>query len=421
MAPSPMANTKQKNAPAWTGWLRNPTPDFIGGKGLPFRTSLSREMFLTRPDLSWVGSLAPRVQIVKPFDSTSRSIPRDSIRDVDRPNIRHATTEDGARVAFWTQGRGTPLIYIGVPCCSHVQLELDLPVFMDWYAQLSGDYQLVRMDLRGYGASQREDVQIGVEEFKRDIRAVADALNLYRFAIFTQGGSGPAAMSLAAESVRVEKLIICDGWADGPNLAVHQRVGAAQALADADYTMFSEVMAKVVLGAPDAVSGRIAQLLRQSAGADTWRAFSALMRQLDVSDCLRKIDCPALIIHSGPSPLVGEGEASLAIAGAIRGARLATFSSRNFPLGRTADILKAIKGFLGGGAAGRPAPDAALLSRREREVLELLARGKTNQQIADELVITLTTAARHVHNLLTKMGFSNRAEAGTWAAARRPD
>jgi DNA-binding CsgD family transcriptional regulator/pimeloyl-ACP methyl ester carboxylesterase len=340
---------------------------------------------------------------------------------VNRPNIRHATAEDGVRIAYWAQGHGPALIYIGVPCCSHAQMELDLPVLMDWYAQLSSACQLIRMDLRGYGASQRDDVHIGLEEFKRDIRAVADALNLYRFSLFTQGGSAPAALSLAAESTRVEKLIICDGWADGPHLPVHNTVGAAQALADAQYETFSEFMAKVILGAPDAVAGRIAHLLRQSAGPDTWRTFSTLMRQLDVSACMPRIKCPALIIHSGPSPLVGDGQASLAIAGAIHGARLATFDSRNFPLGGTVEVGKAILGFIGRGAAPNSTPDPAVLSRRERQVLDLLARGLTNQQIADQMVITQATAATHVHHVLAKMGFSNRAEAGTWAASNRPD
>jgi DNA-binding NarL/FixJ family response regulator len=56
------------------------------------------------------------------------------------------------------------------------------------------------------------------------------------------------------------------------------------------------------------------------------------------------------------------------------------------------------------------------LSRREREVLGLIARGRTNQQIADELFISLHTVARHVANIFDKTGAANRTEAARYSA-----
>ena len=55
------------------------------------------------------------------------------------------------------------------------------------------------------------------------------------------------------------------------------------------------------------------------------------------------------------------------------------------------------------------------LSPRELEVLRLIAAGKSNQQIADELVISPNTVGRHVSNIFNKLGFANRAEAATYA------
>ena len=69
-------------------------------------------------------------------------------------------------------------------------------------------------------------------------------------------------------------------------------------------------------------------------------------------------------------------------------------------------------------AASMAAPAAAYpdgLTGREVEVLRLLAAGRTNQQIADDLVIAPSTAAKHVANILGKTGSSNRAEAATYA------
>ncbi len=57
------------------------------------------------------------------------------------------------------------------------------------------------------------------------------------------------------------------------------------------------------------------------------------------------------------------------------------------------------------------------LSRREREVLDMLAQGRTNQEIARDLYISYRTAKTHVSNILTKLGARDRNEAA--AIARR--
>jgi LuxR family maltose regulon positive regulatory protein len=51
------------------------------------------------------------------------------------------------------------------------------------------------------------------------------------------------------------------------------------------------------------------------------------------------------------------------------------------------------------------------LSEQEVRVLKLLVAGKSNQEIADELVISVGTAKWHVHNVLQKLGVNNRAQA----------
>jgi len=58
------------------------------------------------------------------------------------------------------------------------------------------------------------------------------------------------------------------------------------------------------------------------------------------------------------------------------------------------------------------------LTAREREIAALIARGLSNRGIADELVISPATAARHVANIFTKLGFTSRAQLAAWAAQR---
>jgi DNA-binding NarL/FixJ family response regulator len=63
-------------------------------------------------------------------------------------------------------------------------------------------------------------------------------------------------------------------------------------------------------------------------------------------------------------------------------------------------------------------PDVIPLSPREREVATLIARGLTNRQIAERLVISLRTADAHVAHILAKLGFAARAQIAVWATGR---
>ena len=62
-------------------------------------------------------------------------------------------------------------------------------------------------------------------------------------------------------------------------------------------------------------------------------------------------------------------------------------------------------------SAGRSANLGDDLTDREREVLKLIVEGKTNQQIAEDLSISIGTVRFHVSNILSKLGASNRTEA----------
>ncbi|MEV0826528.1 response regulator transcription factor [Nonomuraea rubra] len=67
-------------------------------------------------------------------------------------------------------------------------------------------------------------------------------------------------------------------------------------------------------------------------------------------------------------------------------------------------------------AAARPArPLTPSLSERESEVVRAIARGRTNQEIATELRISLSTVKGHVSSVMTKLGMRNRVEIVAWA------
>jgi len=60
---------------------------------------------------------------------------------------------------------------------------------------------------------------------------------------------------------------------------------------------------------------------------------------------------------------------------------------------------------------GSLGPPLESLTPREAEVLEHLARGKPNRQIAQELHLSLSTVKRHVEHIISKLGVSDRTQA----------
>jgi DNA-binding NarL/FixJ family response regulator len=85
------------------------------------------------------------------------------------------------------------------------------------------------------------------------------------------------------------------------------------------------------------------------------------------------------------------------------------------------ELLRAVRARLPRGAPARPVVSGAdgwsTLTRRERDVAALVARGATNRQIAEALVLTEGTAANHVRRILLRLGFETRTQLAVWVAA----
>ena len=77
-----------------------------------------------------------------------------------------------------------------------------------------------------------------------------------------------------------------------------------------------------------------------------------------------------------------------------------------------------VAGFTAGSTGASPAPQIAGLTEREAQVLELLAEGLSNQQIAERLHIGVTTAKTHVAALYTKSGAGSRVELAAFVGGR---
>ncbi|MBO0870835.1 MAG: response regulator transcription factor [Micromonosporaceae bacterium] len=78
-----------------------------------------------------------------------------------------------------------------------------------------------------------------------------------------------------------------------------------------------------------------------------------------------------------------------------------------------------LKAFADAAPAAPPRQPIEALTDREEQVLALVARGRTNSEIAAQLYITLSTVKTHVTSLMTKLGVRNRVEIAMWAHETR--
>lgn len=131
-------------------------------------------------------------------------------------------------------------------------------------------------------------------------------------------------------------------------------------------------------------------------------------RLLGMAEALREVVGAEL-----PAALHAERER--AVAAARSGMGEETFA-RAWSAGQSMSPEQAIE-YAASTEAARSAPP---LSEREHQVVELITRGLSNREIAQELVISELTAETHVRNILRKLEFSTRAQVAAWAADQGP-
>jgi DNA-binding CsgD family transcriptional regulator len=157
--------------------------------------------------------------------------------------------------------------------------------------------------------------------------------------------------------------------------------------------------------------------VNQSTTYEDWLIRGITVSESDLSLDLPLVQAPTLVLQPRGQALASAA-GMRALAAAIPGARLVTVKGQAV-LGDATEGIAAIESFLA--ELPRPPKDVSPggLSAREIEVLRLLAAGRSNQQIAEELVISASTVAKHLNSIFAKGGFNNRTEAAAYAHRNR--
>jgi RNA polymerase sigma factor (sigma-70 family) len=343
---------------------------------------------------------------------------------------RFCTSPDGVRLAYAIQGEGEPLVKAG-NWMTHLDYERQSPVWRHWVRELSRGHTLVRYDERGCGLSDREfDGVPTLDTYVGDLAAVVDAAGLERFALLGLSGGGPTAIQYAVRNPeRVSHLVLYGTYARGRYMRGEGEAEQSRLLIDlmrvgwgGAVPAFRQVFSSIYIPSAGEEQKRWYDEMQQaSSSGQTAARLWGSRTETEISDTARRITQPALVLHARHDRAVPYEEGRR-LASLLPDARFVTLETDNHILqeGEPAweMFLSEVRAFLGDdGRAPVLAGDLSELSEREREVLELVAAGMSNEEIAERLFLSTRTVERHLSNVYAKLRVSGKS-ARAAAAAR---
>jgi DNA-binding CsgD family transcriptional regulator/pimeloyl-ACP methyl ester carboxylesterase len=333
---------------------------------------------------------------------------------MDAPPVQYVTTSDGMRIAYGVSGRGTPLLFLPGVAFYHVQLGWEYPRLQGWLRGLSERFQLIQLDPRGFGMSSREvSEDLARQDYQKDMEAVVGRLRPGRFLIVAASTGVDLALDYTLQHPQqIIGLVLGTSGVDW-----RWSTALFDILPTQDWDAFLYSIAPRDRSREE--RERIVELRRQSWDQRNYVLQSRVMYgrpdayAVETRDLLSRLRTPTLVLHARDYALIPVEQGMKKAE--ITGGHLVLIDGTDV-WGDANQGLHAIETFLATLPAydGPPASGDGL-SAREIEVLRLIAAGRSNQQIADELVISLNTVQHHVSSILTKTGVANRTEAAAYA------
>jgi pimeloyl-ACP methyl ester carboxylesterase len=235
-------------------------------------------------------------------------------------------------------GQGPPLMKTG-NWMTHLEFDLQSPIWRHLYRALAKDHTLVRYDPRGNGLSDRTVDEISFDAFVRDLEAVVDASGMTRFALLGISQGCAVAIAYAVRHPdRVSHLILYGGYALGFNRRA--RSAAQKEEDDALMTLmrvgwgkenpaFRQLFTSQFMpGATKEQADWFNELQRMTVSADVAARMVEANGDTDVTALLPRVTAPTLVMHAREDARV-PFEAGRRMAAGIPGARFVPLQGRN--------------------------------------------------------------------------------------------
>jgi pimeloyl-ACP methyl ester carboxylesterase len=332
------------------------------------------------------------------------------------PRIQYVHTSDGVSIAYWAIGEGPPLVHLPWGTLSHCQGEWRLEGCRRWYERLARRSTIIRYDPRGCGLSDQMGESLSVDDLVKDMEAIVASLSLRQVALLAAGESGNTAIAYAAKHTdRVSRLVLWCCYARPSDREKSPGYQATTALVGQDPVIFAETVSRIVLGWSAGEQARALAASIRGVDPVSLRLLLDTFHSFDALRLLPMITAPTLVMHRRGWRNPGLDAARALAAGIPNATMLVLEGDSGMPYaGDMEEAAAAVEAYLGeASAAGPPAG----LSRREAEVLRLVAGGKSNLEISEDLILRLRTVERHITNVYAKLGVRNRAEATAYACS----
>jgi pimeloyl-ACP methyl ester carboxylesterase/DNA-binding CsgD family transcriptional regulator len=337
-------------------------------------------------------------------------------------------------IAYQVVGDGPVDLVLCFGWVTHLDLAWAVPPLARFLDRLASFSRLIVFDKRGTGLSDRvhPDTLPTLKQRMEDVVAVMDAAGSERAALLgTLGGAAMCGLFAATYPERAAALLLYGAYGKlEPDTGLLARLADSQELAlDRVEQEWGTEGVGLAFWAPslldnEETTSAYLRLTRSGVSPGSARSLMKLGYQIDWEAVLPCIRVPTLVLHRTGDLVVPIRQARK-LAEGIPEARLLELSGIDHLMwaGDQDAVVDAARRFLAeaGLDAGQEAPRKPAgagqlgLTRREREVLRLVARGLTNRQIAAALFISSKTAGVHVSNILSKMGVERRAEAAAVA------
>ena len=341
--------------------------------------------------------------------------------------IRFCPAHDGVRLAYATSGEG-PLLVMPATWLMQLDHQWRSLAWQPWLEALSKSHTLLRYDSRGCGLSDRDAPTLSFENWVRDLEAVVEAAGFERFDLLGTCWGGPIAIEYAARHPkRVDRLILYGTYARGRFRWVEWPAEVAKARVMLDLTRLgwgqeNHPFAKVWASSfqPGGTLEHMRSWCAQQCVATSAETAVRLLEigyDINVVDAARKIKCPVLVLHPERDAVVPI-EQGRELAGLIADSRFVPVDSENhMPLADEpawSRIVGEIENFLNQSvrcAEPRDTLPLGELTPRERAVLEGIAEGLDNSEIAVSLGLSEKTVRNHITRVFDKIGVEHRYQA----------
>lgn len=210
--------------------------------------------------------------------------------------------------AYATLGNGPPLVK-AANWLSHLEFDLESPVWHHWMENLSRDHMLIRYDQGGCGLSDWNIDDLSFETWLGELEAVIDALELEKFPLLGISQGGPIAIAYAVKHPeRVSRLILYGAYTRGgmKHARSEREVEEAQTLIKLvqlgwgkENPAFRQLFTTLFLpkGAPDQLEW-FNELQRISTTPANASRILKQFDEIDVSGLAPGIDVPTLVLHA---------------------------------------------------------------------------------------------------------------------------